>query len=123
MGNTIILVRTDNFHKASIALADLVRYGGMNIQGDRCIVPPALSDWGFEHVSGEKRRTKFNAHVVAQVDLSPAKAIGRLTDIHPPAHVLVIPPNTGAWEELIRLWGTFEKLKGFHPPKRAKTVG
>ncbi len=28
MRNTIVLVRTDNFQKASVALADLVRYGG-----------------------------------------------------------------------------------------------
>ena len=121
MRNTIVLVRTDSFQKASIALADLVRYGGMKIRGDPRIIPPALSDWAFEKISGEKPRKKFKAHVVAQIDLPPAKAIGRLTDIHPPAHVLVIPPDTEVWEELMRLWGTFEKLRGFHPPKRTKT--
>lgn len=41
-------------------------------------------------------------------------------DIHPPAHVLVVPPDSEAWTELMRLWGTFEKLRGFHPPKRTK---
>ncbi|ASJ07834.1 hypothetical protein A3L11_00775 [Thermococcus siculi] len=120
MRNTIVLVRTDNFQKASIALADLVRYGGMKIRGDPRIIPPALSDWAFEHISGEKPRKRFKAHVVAQIDLPPAKAIGRLTDIHPPAHVLVVPPDTEVWEELMRLWKTFEKLRGFHSPKRTK---
>ena len=120
MRNVMILVRTDDFHKASIALADLVRYGGMRIRGDPRIIPPALSDWALRIVSGEKPRRKFNVHVVAQVNLPPAKAIGRLTDIHPPAHMLVIPPDTEAWEELMHLWGTFEKLKGFHPPKETK---
>ena len=120
MRNTIVLVRTDNFQKASIALADLVRYGGMKIRGDPRIIPPALSDWAFEKISGEKPRKRFKAHVVAQIDLPPEKAIGRLMDIHPPAHVLVIPPDTEVWEELMRLWGTFEKLRGFHPPKRTK---
>ncbi|AJC71795.1 hypothetical protein X802_06195 [Thermococcus guaymasensis DSM 11113] len=120
MRNTIVLVRTDNFQKASIALADLVRYGGMKIRGDPRIIPPALSDWAFEKISGEKPRKRFKAHVVAQIDLPPKKAIGRLMDIHPPAHVLVIPPDTEVWEELMRLWGTFEKLRGFHPPKRTK---
>ncbi|ASI98887.1 DUF356 domain-containing protein [Thermococcus celer] len=123
MRNTIVLVRTDNFQKASVALADLVRYGGMEIRGDPRIIPPALSDWAFEKISGEKPRRKFRAHVIAQVDLPPAKAIGRLTDIHPPAHVLVIPPDSEVWEELIRLWNTFEKLRGFHPPKRRKGEG
>lgn len=33
MRNTIVLVRADNFQKASVALADLVRYGGMKIRG------------------------------------------------------------------------------------------
>jgi len=120
MRNTIVLIRTDNFQKASVALADLVRYGGMKIRGDPRIISPALSDWVFEKVSGEKPRRRFNAHVAAQIDLPPAKAIGRLMDIHPPAHVLVVPPDSEAWEELIRLWGSFEKLKGFHPPKRTK---
>ena len=120
MRNTIVLVRTDSFQKASIALADLVRYGGMKIRGDPRIIPPALSDWAFEQISGEKPRRNFKAHVVAQIDLPPSKAIGRLMDIHPPAHVLVIPPDTDVWEELMRLWKTFEKLKGFHPPKRTK---
>ena len=120
MRNTMVLVRTDNFQKASIALADLVRYGGMKIRGDPRIIPPALSDWAFEKISGEKPRRKFRAHVVAQIDLPPAKAIGRLTDIHPPAHILVIPPDTEAWGELMRLWKTFEKLRGFHPPKKTK---
>ncbi|WP_457743059.1 DUF356 domain-containing protein [Thermococcus sp.] len=120
MRNTIVLVRTDNFQKASVALADLVRYGGMRIRGDPRIIPPALSDWAFEKVSGEKPRKRFKAHVVAQIDLPPRKAIGRLMDIHPPAHVLVIPPDSEVWEELMRLWGSFEKLRGFHPPKRTK---
>ncbi|ASJ01269.1 DUF356 domain-containing protein [Thermococcus gorgonarius] len=120
MRNTIVLVRTDNFQKASVALADLVRYGGMKIRGDPRIIPPALSDWAFEKISDEKPRKKFKAHVVAQIDLPPKKAIGRLMDIHPPAHILVIPPDTEVWEELMRLWGTFEKLRGFHPPKRTK---
>ncbi|NJE54048.1 DUF356 domain-containing protein [Thermococcus sp. 21S9] len=120
MRNTIVLVRTDNFQKASVALADLVRYGGMRIRGDPRIIPPALSDWAFEKISGEKPRKRFKAHVVAQIDLPPRKAIGRLMDIHPPAHVLVIPPDSEVWEELMRLWGSFEKLKGFHPPKRTR---
>ncbi len=120
MLNTMILVRTDNFQKASTALADLVRYGGMSIRGAPRIIPPALSDWAFEKISGEKPRKRFNAHVVAQIDLPPAKAIGRLMDIHPPAHILVIPPDTEVHRELLRLWGTFEKLKGFHPPKKRK---
>ena len=120
MRNTIVLVRTDNFQKASVALADLVRYGGMKLRGDPRIIPPALSDWAFEKISGEKPRKKFKAHVVAQIDLPPKKAIGRLMDIHPPAHVLVIPPDSEVWEELMRLWGSFEKLKGFHPPKKTK---
>ncbi|WP_457751140.1 DUF356 domain-containing protein [Thermococcus sp.] len=120
MRNTIVLIRTDNFQKASVALADLVRYGGMKIRGDPRIISPTLSDWVFEKVSGEKPRRRFNAHVAAQIDLPPSKAIGRLMDIHPPAHVLVVPPDSEAWEELIRLWGSFEKLKGFHPPKRTK---
>jgi len=120
MRNTIVLVRTDNFQKASVALADLVRYGGMKIRGDPRIIPPALSDWAFEKISGEKPRKRFRAHVVAQIDLPPRKAIGRLMDIHPPAHILVIPPESEAWEELMRLWGSFEKLRGFHPPKKTK---
>ncbi|ASJ03553.1 hypothetical protein A3L09_09950 [Thermococcus profundus] len=120
MRNTIVLVRTDSFEKASIALADLVRYGGMKIRGDPRIIPPALSEWVFEKISGEKPRKHFRAHVVAQIDLPPAKAIGRLMDIHPPAHVLVVPPDTEAWGELMRLWGSFEKLRGFHPPKKTK---
>ncbi len=120
MLNTMVLVRTDNFQKASIALADLVRYGRMNIRGDPRIIPPALSDWAFEKISGEKPRKKFRAHVVAQIDLPPSKAIGRLMDIHPPAHILVIPPDTEVHRELLRLWGTFEKLRGFHSPKRTK---
>jgi len=63
MGNTIVLVRADDFHKASVAMADLVRYGGMRILGDPRIIPPALSDWAFERISGEKPRKKFRAHV------------------------------------------------------------
>ena len=120
MRNTIVLVRTDSFQKASVALADLVRYGGMRIRGRPRIVSPALSDWVFERVSGEKPRKRFKAHVVAQIDLPPKKAIGRLMDIHPPAHVLVVPPGSDAWRELMRLWGSFEELRGFHPPKRTK---
>ena len=120
MKNTIVLVRADSFQKVNIALADLVRYGGMKIRGDPKIIPPALSDWAFEKISGEKPRKNFRAHVVAQVDLPPRKAIGRLMDIHPPAHVLVVPPDTEVWEELMRLWGSFEKLRGFHPPKKTK---
>ncbi|NJE25579.1 DUF356 domain-containing protein [Thermococcus sp. MV5] len=123
MLNTIVLVRTDNFDKALVALADLVRYGGMEIRGKPRIIPPALSDWTFEKIVGEKPKRKYNAHVVAQVDLPPAKAIGRLREIHPPAHIIVIPPETSVHKELLRLWSTFEILKGFYSPKKEQQEG
>ncbi len=41
-------------------------------------------------------------------------------DIHPPAHVLVVPPDSEAWTELMRLWGTFESSGLPPPPKRTK---
>lgn len=83
MLNTIVLIRTDNFDKALTALADLVRYGGMKIRGTPRIIPPALSDWAFEQIVGEKPKKKVKAHVVAQIDLPASKAIGRIRDIHP----------------------------------------
>ncbi|BAA30724.1 DUF356 domain-containing protein [Pyrococcus horikoshii] len=120
MLNTIVLIRTDNFKKALTALADLVRYGGMKIRGTPRIIPPALSDWAFEQIVGEKPRKRVKAHVVAQVDLPASKAIGRIRDIHPPAHIIVIPVGSPVHKELLRLWGTFKELKGFHPPKETK---
>ena len=123
MLNTIVLVRTDNFDKALVALADLVRYAGMEIRGKPRIIPPALSNWAFEKIVGEKPKRKYNAHVVAQVDLPPAKPIGRLREIHPPAHIIVIPPNTPVHKELLRLWSTFEVLKGFYSPKKEQQEG
>jgi len=120
MPNTIVLVRADDFERARTALADLVRHGGMRVLGRPRVIPQALSDRVFEEVSGEKPRKRFRVHVVAQVDLPPGKAIGRLRDIHPPAHVLVIPPDSRAWKELMRRWGGLERLRGFHPPKRTR---
>ncbi|AEH24194.1 DUF356 domain-containing protein [Pyrococcus yayanosii] len=120
MLNTIVLIRTDSFDKALTALADLVRYGGMTIRGEPRIIPPALSDWAFEQIVGEKPRKKVRAHVVAQIDLPASKAIGRIRDIHPPAHIVVIPVGTNVHRELLRMWGSFKKLKGFYPPKERK---
>ncbi|HIH71928.1 MAG: Uncharacterized protein XD43_1310 [Thermococcales archaeon 44_46] len=120
MLNTMVLIRTDSFDKALVALADLVRYGGMEIRGKPRIIPPALSDWAFEKIVGEKPKKKYRAHVIAQIDLPPAKAIGRLREIHPPAHIIVIPPDSPVHRELLKMWGTFEVLRGFYPPKRPR---
>ncbi|MFA4700796.1 DUF356 domain-containing protein [Pyrococcus kukulkanii] len=120
MLNTIVLIRTDNFDKALTALADLVRYGGMKIRGTPRIIPPALSDWAFEQIVREKPRKKVKAHVVAQIDLPASKAIGRIREIHPPAHIIVIPVGTHVHKEILRMWGSFKELKGFHPPKEVK---
>ncbi len=119
MLNTMVLIRTDSFDKAMIALADLVRYGGMEIRGKPRIIPPALSDWAFEKIVGEKPKKKYRAHVIAQIDLPPAKAIGRLREIHPPAHIIIIPPESNVHKELLKMWGSFEVLKGFYPPKKS----
>ena len=119
MLNTMVLIRTDSFDKAMIALADLVRYGGMEIRGKPRIIPPAFSDWAFEKIVGEKPKKKYRAHVIAQIDLPPAKAIGRLREIHPPAHIIVIPPESNVHKELLKMWGSFEVLKGFYPPKKS----
>jgi len=118
MLNTMVLIRTDSFDKAMIALADLVRYGGMEIRGKPRIIPPALSDWTFEKIVGEKPKKKYRAHVIAQIDLPPAKAIGRLREIHPPAHIIIIP-ESNVHKELLKMWGSFEVLKGFYPPKKS----
>jgi len=117
-GNEVmVLIRANNFDKAMIALADMVRYGGLKILGKPRVVPAALSAWVLEDVTGEKPLKEFRAHVVARVLGNPSKVIGRLMDIHPPAHVLVVPPDTNAGKELAREWRNFKELRGFHPPK------
>lgn len=121
MKNTMVLVRTDSFDKVMIALADLTRYGGMKILGTPKIIPPALSDWAFEKIVGEKPKKTYRAHVVAQIDLPPSKAIGRLREIHPPAHIIVIPPKSRVNEELMKIWGSLENLRGFHKPKETRS--
>ncbi len=119
---TFILIRADSFDKAMIALADAVRYGGLKILGDPRIIHPTFSDWILEDVTGEKPKKAFRSHVAARVEGEAGLVIDRVRRIHPPAHVLVVPRDTKAWKELSNLWGTFEKLRGFHPPKvRSRT--
>ncbi|NPA47323.1 MAG: DUF356 domain-containing protein [Thermococci archaeon] len=119
-GEVVILVRADSFDKAMVALADVVRYGMLRIVGKPRILPPALSSWVLEDVTGEKPLKEFRAHVVARVEGGTGRVIGRVREIHPPAHILVVPPDTKAWRELLREWRSFKELKGFHPPKKTK---
>ncbi|AAM01669.1 TPA: DUF356 domain-containing protein [Methanopyrus kandleri] len=113
-----VVIRSDSYEKILTSLSDIERYAGIKILGKPRIMDPEVADTIVRELLGEVRR-RYPVAAVARVEGEPAEVIRKISEIHPPAHLIVITPRHGdVYRGIARRFGKLEELRGYHSPKR-----
>ncbi|TFH46134.1 MAG: DUF356 domain-containing protein [ANME-2 cluster archaeon] len=111
---SIAVVRADSNSKVHTTLLDLRRYGHMVFAEQPKIITPEYADDILISVLRCPLKNKCSAAAVVILNTSPSVAIGKLSKIHPPAHVVIVSSKHDIYDELmenIELFPDFEVRK------------
>ncbi|MCQ1537349.1 DUF356 domain-containing protein [Methanosarcina sp. KYL-1] len=116
------LVRADDLDKVKIALHDLERYGNIQFSATPRCIEPEYADELLVSVMGVSLRAKCNSAALVELKNNAGAAISRLKKIHPPAHVVIISPKHGVFEELTGKFHKFPEFdRAFIPKERPES--
>lgn len=111
-----VIFRTDSIKKVLTALADLVRYGKVKVYEPR-LMPTETARNVMLEICGKIKNPK-DVNVIAKVNERGGRVIFALRKIHPPAHLIVVTPRHGVFEQVATEFSSYRTLKGFVPPKK-----
>lgn len=94
------IIRADNHLKVHTTLLDLRRYGRMVFSEPPKSISPDYADEILGKVMKRPLKNKCYAAALVSLNTSPSVAIGKLTKIHPPAHVVIVSSQHEVFEEL-----------------------
>jgi hypothetical protein len=104
------VIRADTNVKIHTTLLDLRRYGRMVFTGPPKSMSPDYADEILGKVINRPLRNRCQSAAVVSLDTIPSVAIGKLTKIHPPAHVVIVSSKHDIYNELVE---NFEILPEF----------
>ena len=104
------VIRADTNIKIHTTLLDLRRYGRMVFDGPPKSMSPDYADEILGSVIKRPLKNKCNSAAVVSLNTIPSVAIGKLTKIHPPAHVVIVSSKHDIYNELVE---NFEILPDF----------
>lgn len=111
---SIAVVRADSNLKVHTALLDLRRYGRIVFAEPPKTLAPEYADDILTSVLNCPLKNKCSAAAVVLLNTSPSVAIGKLSKIHPPAHVVIVSSKHDIYDELaknVELFPDFEVHK------------
>ena len=113
----LILIRGENNSKLFSAIADMERHGNLNLTTKPKVVDSEFADSLVEGILNSKLRTKSNVATAFFVKEDTTFSIIQVKKIHPPAHVVVVSDEYGAYSKLEYVLNKAPELKGYHSNK------
>ena len=113
----LILVRGENNSKLLSAIADMERHGNLNLTTKPKVVDAAFADSLVEGILNSKLKTKSNAAAAFFVREDTTLSIMQVKKIHPPAHVVVVSNEYGAYSKLEYVLNNAEEFRGYNSTK------
>ena len=108
------VIRADTSLKVHTTLLDLRRYGRMVFADPPKSMSPDYADEILGKVINRPLKNKCSSAAVVSLNTVPSVAIGKLTKIHPPAHVVIVSSKHDIYDELVE---NFEILPDFEARK------
>ncbi|MBP3790755.1 MAG: DUF356 domain-containing protein [Methanobrevibacter sp.] len=113
----LILIRGENNSKLLNAIADMERHGSLNLTSKPKVVDASFADKLVEGILNSKLRTKSNVATAFFVKEDTTLSIMQVKKIHPPAHVVVVSDEYGAYSKLEYVLNKAEDFKGYQSNK------
>lgn len=113
----LILIRGENNSKLLNAIADIERHGNLNLTSKPKVVDAAFADSLVEGILNSKLKTTSNVAAAFFVKEDTTLSIIQVKKIHPPAHVVVVSHEYGAYSKLEYVLNNAQDFHGYHSHK------
>ncbi|PWB87324.1 DUF356 domain-containing protein [Methanobrevibacter thaueri] len=113
----LILIRGENNSKLLSAISDLERHGNLNLISSPKSVDPNFADNLVEGILNSELKTKSNVATAFFVREDTTLSIMQVKKIHPPAHVVVVSDEYGAYSKLEYVLNKADDFGEYHPAK------
>lgn len=116
----LILIRANTQEKLLNALADIERHANLKILGKPKLIDPKKADDIAKGILKQNLRSESKIAAIVKVLEDTTKSIMQVKKIHPPAHLVVISDEYGAFEEIKKIYSISPSLKGYYSHKQSK---
>ena len=113
----LILVRGENNSKLLSAINDMERHGNLTLTTRPKVIDASFADSLVEGILNSKLKTKSNVAIAFFVKEDTTLSIMQVKKIHPPAHVVVVSDEYGAYSKLEYVLNNAEDFKGYNTVK------
>ena len=113
----LILIRGENNSKLLNAIADMERHGSLNLITKPKIVDADFADSLVEGILNSKLKTKSKVATAFFVKEDTTLSIMQVKKIHPPAHVVVVSDEYGAYSKLEYVLNNAEDFSAYRSNK------
>jgi hypothetical protein len=113
----LILIRGENNSKLANAIADMERHGNLTLTTKPKVIDANFADSLVEGILNSKLKTKSNVAIAFFVEEDTTLSIMQVKKIHPPAHVVVVSDEYGAYSKLEYVLNKSEEFSGYNSHK------
>ena len=113
----LILVRGENNSKLLSAITDMERHGNLTLTTRPKVIDASFADSLVEGILNSKLKTHSNVAIAFFVKEDTTLSIMQVKKIHPPAHVVVVSDEYGAYSKLEYVLNNAEDFKGYNTVK------
>lgn len=99
--NSMAVVRADDVSKLKTAIYDLIRYANLTFSDQARKLEPMFADNILTHIMKSPLRACCSSAAIVPLEDQASVAIGKLRNIHPPAHVIIVSPMHEIYHELV----------------------
>lgn len=109
----LILVRGENNSKLLSAISDMEKHANLNLVSKPKVIDSNFADSLVESILNSKLKTKSNVATAFFVKEDTTLSIMQVKKIHPPAHVVVVSDEYGAYSKLEYVLNKADDFKGY----------
>ena len=113
----LILVRGESNSKLLSAVSDMERHGNLTLTTKPKVVDAKFADSLVEGILNSELKTKSNVAIAFFVKEDTTLSIMQVKKIHPPAHVVVVSDEYGAYSKLEYVLNKADDFGEYHPNK------
>ncbi len=113
----LILVRGENNSKLLSAVSDMERHGNLTLITKPKVIDASFADSLVEGILNSELKTKSNVAIAFFVKEDTTLSIMQVKKIHPPAHVVVVSDEYGAYSKLEYVLNSADDFKGYNSIK------
>ena len=99
--NSMAVIRADDASKLKTAIYDLIRYANLTFSDKARKLEPMFADSILTHIMKSPLRACCSSAAIVPLEDKASVAIGKLRNIHPPAHVIIVSPIHEIYHELV----------------------